>query len=222
MKVLNQEIFSINKSIKPRFITVGNQNNRILIIDDFFQYPDSVRELALNTTYVDEKNLLKLGNVTDTTHWYTHYLECTTHHFSDFLICAKRQFFKDNRANNDFFPFHYTFQYYTQISKCIPHVDGTSYAGLVPLNTEEELKNKSSGTGFYRSKETGEEYTVSGTYRQTAVLSDKRFDDFEEYHVEYHKFNRLIMYEGNLLHTAVANWDNDSKDKRLTFNFFSW
>ena len=222
MKLIKSEDFSINPQTIIRERYIGNSKSKILIAENFFNNPEFIREYALNAYYVDEKTEYKLGNVNDKTHWYTHRFAMNELHYREFLSWAKKTVFEDRNCQHENYPFQFSFQYYEKIGKCIPHVDNTNYAGLVPLNIGSELSGTSSGTGFYRYKKTGDEMVTCGSYRHYSI-SSSQLTDFEKYHIEYHKFNTFIMYEGRLLHNGEADYSKwTSENKRLTFNFFSW
>lgn len=220
MKILSQDIFTINKNARPRIETIGNSKNYLVIIDNFFNEPELVREHALNATYFDEQTLCKLGSPDETTKWYTHHLECNTDHFTSYFLDLKYNYFKDVRSHCDYMAHAYTYQTYVDVTGVKPHTDASNYAGLVCLNYDEEIGDSLSGTGFYRVRESGQELIQAGTYRSERVgrLSPS---EFEKYHFQKHKFNTLIFYEGCLLHTAIrTNWK--SEVQRTTFNCFVW
>jgi hypothetical protein len=220
MKILSQDIFAINQHARPRIQLIGNCKNILVVVDNFFENPELVREHALSTTYFDEQTLCKLGAHDETTKWYTHHLESNTDHFTDYFLKLKYHFFKDIRYHYDSMPHSYTYQTYTDVTGLKPHVDASNYAGLVCLNYDEEIGESISGTGFFRVRESNQEYVPSGTYRSGRYVNFSP-NQFERYHVEHHKFNTLIFYEGSLLHTAIrTNWK--SKVQRTTFNCFIW
>ena len=94
--------------------------------------------------------------------WYTHRTALNGAHYKQFFSWAKQELYEDGNWQNDVFPPQFSFQMYDRIGECVPHVDSSNYAGLVPLNTEEELKESFSGTGFYK-------------YNKTAVSCPKGF-----------------------------------------------
>ena len=61
MKILSQDIFAINQHARPRIQLIGNCKNILVVVDNFFENPELVREHALSTTYFDEQTLCKLG-----------------------------------------------------------------------------------------------------------------------------------------------------------------
>ena len=115
-------------------------------------------------------------------------------------------------------PHSYTYQTYTDVTGLKPHVDASNYAGLVCLNYDEEIGESISGTGFFRVRESNQEYVPSGTYRSGRYVNFSP-NQFERYHVEHHKFNTLIFYKGYLLHKLIISYWK-SKVQRTTFNCF--
>jgi len=116
----------------------------------------------------------------------------------------------------------YAFQCYDKIPPMPPHIDDVNYAGLVPLNTDEELSDFS-GTSFFRHRGTGQEFTCTNSYRAEECLSKFDMSLWDRYHVQHHKFNQFIFYESCMFHSAY--WDQNSwavDTPRLTFNTFTW
>lgn len=220
MKLIKSEDLSINDNTKIVEKYIGSLKSKVIIAENFFNNPDFVREYALEASYVDEKAEENLGSPeTDNTHWYTHRTALNGAHYKQFFSWAKQELYEDGNWQNDVFPPQFSFQMYDRIGECVPHVDSSNYAGLVPLNTEEELKESFSGTGFYKYNKNDSEMFSSQSYRHWEI-SNSRYQDFTRYHTEYHRYNTLIMYEAKLLHNAEAKWKSDTK--RLTFNFFTW
>ena len=217
MREVDQMIFSINPDITPKVKTIGNTNTRIVVVKDFWEHPEEIAEYAKTCDFFNEREHIGLGNRSKETTWLTSHLSCTTYHFTDFFLFLRSKFLMDRSMNNNCNEPTYTFQVYDSVKAKIPHVDGTPYAAVCPLTGCEDDK---SGTAFYRLSSSGEEYVTAGNYREANIFTSKRAEHFEEYHVQYHEYNTLIFYEGNLFHNAVADWKSD--DKRLTFNAFTW
>ena len=217
MKEINQNIFSIRPDIELDVKTIGNTSSRIVVAKNFWENPEAVAEYAKNCDYFNEREYLKMGYRSKETEWLTNNLSCSTHHLTDFFLFLRSRVLLDKTMHNNCNEFTYTFQMYSSLGAKVPHVDATPYAAVCPLSGSEDDK---SGTAFYRLSSSGEEYVTAGNYREANIFTSKRAEHFEEYHVQYHEYNTLIFYEGNLFHNAVADWKSD--DKRLTFNAFTW
>lgn len=222
MNIIKSEDLSINELVTIKEKRIGNNNSKLIIAENFFNNPHFVREYALECSYIDEKVDYNLGTKGDETHWYTHRIGMNEIHYREFFDWARKTLFEDNAIHYTVFPYQFSFHYFDKMGTNTPHVDNTRYAGLVSLNTNEELSGKSSGTGFYRYKKTKQETITSQTYNNWSI-SKEGPNAYEKYYMHYHKFNTLILYEGNLLHNGEANYDVWNEDvKRLTFNCFTW
>lgn len=223
IKVVDIEKFLLNQHIKLNEKYIGNHHNKIVVGNNFFSDPDFIRNYALNQIYIDEYNHRDLGYRNENTHWYTHKFPLDYKEYSEFLNWIKIEIYKDINPHYGVFSNKSNFQYYDKIGENIPHVDPFRFAGVVSLNTESELKDTLSGTKFFRIKETGEENIEHNSYKDKLITENCTIDDFEEYHLQEHSFNTLIIYPSTLLHSPFANYLNwNSKIKRLTFNIFFW
>lgn len=208
VEVINPEIFSVNKNLKVEEKYIGNFKNKILIIDNFFNYPDQVQEYALSVSYVKEGGHANPG--------YIHRTGFNTFEFLNFTRWAREVFYKDHRENYNAPIF--SFQAYENIGEVLPHIDEVNYAGLCCLN---KISENISGTSFFKYK-TGEEYSRQYSYRED-IFSSSQSKDWTRYHIEYHQYNRFIFYESCLFHSAYWNKSKwGSKTPRLTFNTFTW
>jgi hypothetical protein len=211
VEVIDTKIFSINKNVKITEKFIGKSNNKIIIADNFFMFPNHVRQYALSCSYVKEGGHANPG--------YIHRTGINTFEFLNFTNWLKEYYFKDPRENYNAPIF--SFQAYDKIGSILPHIDEVNYAGLCCLNTDEEIFNDISGTSFYEYK-TGEEHSHAHSYR-TQILDSSKLEDWNKYHTEYHQYNRFIFYESCLFHSAY--WDENkwtSDNPRLTFNTFTW
>lgn len=211
VEVIDSQIFSINKNVKVTEKFIGKSNNKLIIADNFFLFPNQVRDYALSVSYTREGGHANPG--------YIHRTGLNTFQFLDFTRWLKESYYGDPRENYNAPIF--SFQAYDTIGSVLPHIDEVNYAGLCCLNTDEEVAGNISGTSFYRYK-TGEEHTHQYSYR-TEILSSSSQKDWNKYHTEYHKYNRFIFYESCLFHSAY--WDQkkwSSEHPRLTFNTFTW
>jgi hypothetical protein len=211
VEIIEEKIFTINKNFKVYEKFIGQFNNKIIIIDNFFSFPNQVRDYALSCKYVKEGGHSNPG--------YVHRTGVNLFHFLDFTTWVKEFYYQDYRVNQN--PPIFSFQAYDKIGEVLPHIDEVNYAGLCCLNLNEELLDNISGTSFYRYR-TGEEYSKQHSYRNN-IFNNSSKADWEQYHIEYHKYNRFIFYESSLFHSAY--WDEirwNSEDPRLTFNTFTW
>jgi len=207
MKKTNIKIFEVN-NFTVSAIEIGNALNRLVIVEDFFKYPDLVREYALNCNYFEMPHTKNPGVVSRMAVDLPEVREAV-----DFI---KKNTFSDHARRDDLTVM--TFQAYRTNNNNAPHYDFFQYAGICSLNTYEENPDIS-GTSFYRYKD-GHEYATTSMYRGEKC-KDNIHEDWTKYHTETHEFNKFIFYEGYLYHNL--EWDEGawkSEIPRLTFNFF--
>tara|TARA_A200000113_G_scaffold123289_1_gene110874 strand:+ start:194 stop:796 length:603 start_codon:yes stop_codon:yes gene_type:complete len=171
------ETFAITEPVDVRVELMGWEEFPIVYIDNFYQNPDKVRNLALRFP----------SDETDMTIDMEEFVDVWT------PICEQVfgvQDIESLKADS-------TFSVRTSQSKDrsdIPHMDGgihdRGWSGVIYLNKGKECKG---GTGFYTYKGLQVEPDQSGI--------DK--DGFELVHLAEMKYNRFIMYPSNILHMAV-------------------
>ncbi len=107
-----------------------------------------------------------------------------------------------------------------------PHTDSRKlckYAAVLYLNP---LVPDDCGTSFYRQRlPTGQlgGNTVTGPHANLVEALGARFvptNSFVEDMQIEHRFNRLLAYRGNLVHSASAYWGHSLEEKRMTAVFF--
>jgi hypothetical protein len=215
------EIFKLNTSAVTKIVSVGELGRKVIIIDDFYKYPEEVIKLGRSCPATSSKKInfnspgwrsqvtLDLGQVFEKIHAV----------INEHLENEVKELYTEFNI-----PSHFTMNW-IQTSRLpivpIPHIDSIAFAGLVYFNQE-----NLGGTGFFRHKLTGLEYFPSHEFeikRDEALYRHVlkkhkfkdmnellklllRFDDENEWelmHTVDFKFNRLVLYRGNFFHTAV-------------------
>ncbi|MER8045963.1 DUF6445 family protein [Streptomyces sp. NPDC094032] len=107
-----------------------------------------------------------------------------------------------------------------------PHTDSRSmcrYAAVLYLNPHAP---KTCGTSFYRQQLPGGVLggnTVAAPHNNLAEALGTRFvpaDSFAEDVAVPHRYNRLLLYTANMIHSATGYWGSTLEDKRMTAVFF--
>ena len=176
----------------------------IVVVDGFYDDPDAIREIALNEEFKVSGNYP--GTRTDT-----------------FVGGGMREHLesilgiKINEMDWNTGEYTGSFQFVTEGTKTWVHSDHhNDWSCLVYLHPD-PIDN--SGTSFYRHKETGstsywdnagEEVEKSGDTPDAWVKTD----------VVANKFNRAIIFRGDLWHKADEYFGNDLKSGRLFQTFF--
>ena len=210
---------------------IGQSQNRLTKIKNFFSNPDEVRDIALKA---DLKSTI-MGEKSSVPGYTSRIGGVNMKFFSPFReFLFEKMNAQESILHNPRLSI-FTIQKYKPGELCrtmsmYPHVDWLHYACVLSLNTNEELEGTDSGTAFCRHISTNMEHTCSDmNYRhgrarnkdETMVpLDPSTFDrcGWLTYHIEPHEYNTLLMYEGKVCHTPYfnTNWNCD----RLTFNGF--
>ena len=177
--------FAITEPVDVRVELIGWEEFPIVYIDNFYQNPDKVRNLALRFPSDETDMTIDMEGFVDV--WTP--------------ICEQVfgvQDIESLKADS-------TFSIRTSQSKDrsdIPHIDGgihdRGWSGVIYLNKGKECKG---GTGFYTYKGLQVEPDQSGI--------DK--DGFELVHQSEMVYNRFVMYPSNILHKALDDegWFED-------------
>lgn len=107
-----------------------------------------------------------------------------------------------------------------------PHTDSRKlcrYAAVLYLNPDVP---DDCGTSFYRQRLPNGQLggnTVSGPHANLVEALGARFVSpssfVEDVRIE-HRFNRLLLYQANLIHSATAYWGHELAEKRMAAVFF--
>lgn len=226
---------------RSQVIEIGeNKEHRILLIDDFFEDPDAVREAALDPS----------RNWAAPTSVYPGLLaypepECLTKLAPFFSNLLKRQL---RQSDQIFFStVTKTEDELTPLQRR-PHFDGSCFGGLVYLNPPDQCKG---GTGFYRHRATGlcrypekisdvprdlisrlglnsleelQKLVSAPPAADSAGYITESNAEWERFCLVEMKFNRFIIYDGQIFHSSVirsSDFGTSPDERRLTLNFFA-
>jgi hypothetical protein len=200
-----KEVFAVNKTLDIQIRRV--ESNNVIIVDNFYKNPELVRNLALNSpastwtklikTYPDARHSMKL-DLSSVSYAASRIAEKVFNvTLLDDLMFITNVFKQDDRPPGGF---------------SAPHADPSYFSGVIYLNTPEEC---SGGTAFYRNKKTGLEYSLF-TEKDNPVLNNHEYltdsnKDWELIDIIEMKYNRFVMYQGNIFHSAYikSNWFRD-------------
>ena len=191
-----------------------NQDKGLIVVDDFYNDPDFVREWAIKTINFSSSDY--------------HKGERATERFSIFGMKEKLEeiigkpiynWNHDSYANG-------IFQFCTADQPIVYHVDNQTYAGMVFLTPDAPA---STGTAFYRSKVTGD-YKFDDEKRQTinyvrafqGKSAEMNFYDgthFEKIDEVGNVYNRLVLFDAKNIH-AATQYFGDAIDNARFFHMF--
>ena len=195
---------------------------KLIVIDEFYENPDAVRNLALQAEYQDVVQLNYPGFQSR----YSYSSDSIVHSFAK-LIGKELSV---DPAKLTFAKFRIMLE--STGSRLKVHLDGESdWTGLIFLNPDSSCQG---GTAFYRHKSTGLEGHPSNELALKNGFSSS--DEFEKSIVEPDtlnpdawevtmfvgmRFNRLLLFKGNeLFHCHTKSFGTTRENGRLTQNFF--
>ena len=186
----------------------------IVIIDNFYENPDVVRDLALKAKYIDVTQLNYPGYQ-------------SLHNYASAAV--RKKFEKSLGINVVLDPEAHTFGKFRIMlketgSQLKIHLDGNAdWTGVLYLNPDQDCLG---GTGFYRHKRTG----LDGpTKMQNWKDVEKKIIEPDTLNSQAWelssfvgmKFNRLVLFRGNqLFHCHTESFGTSIENSRLTQNFF--
>lgn len=173
----------------------------LMIIDDFYTNPDAVRAFALTQDFD------VVGNFPGkrTQPFLTDDIKECIQYFMNFAGKITT-WYEDSGYSG-------AFQYATAGDRTWIHSDHTSmWAGVCYLSPDAP---HTAGTALYRHKETGE-------YRSANNEQHEAYDytKWDKVDIVGNKYNRLVIYRGDLFHASVDYFGKDLYDGRLFQTFF--
>ena len=184
-----------------------------LIVDDFYQNVDEVREFVLNQEFDVRGNYPGQRTKSFANDHLKEHLNTLIRPFAGEIT-----YWSDDEYNG-------AYQYTTQYERSWIHADSTTtWAALVYLTPDAPI---SGGTGLFRHKRTGLE--------SAPILPDGERDDklLDSIYVDSqdltkwdmtdrlaNKYNRLVMYRGDLFHMSLDYFGTNKENGRLFQTFF--
>ena len=186
----------------------------VIIIDDFYGIDPMIpRNFALSQEFSEYGNYP--GQRTRSFH-YDELRNC----FQDIVRHAG-----GNITQFEELQYNASYQYTTKNDKSWIHADQTTmWAGVCYLNPDAPLN---AGTALYRHKETGlcrAARNADGSYDKETM--DKIYKDsrdmskWDMVDMISNKFNRLVLYRGDLFHSSMEYFGEDRYTGRLFQTFF--
>jgi hypothetical protein len=184
-----------------------------LIVDNFYTNVDEVRDFALSQEFSVTGNYP--GNRTK-----SFADDDIKEHINSLIrpLAGEINYWTEDEYNG-------AYQYTTQYERSWIHADSnTSWAALVYLTPNAPL---SGGTGLFRHKQTGLEMApkLSDGTTDTKLL-DKIYNDsqdmtkWEMTDRIANKYNRLVLYRGDLFHISLDYFGTNKENGRLFQTFF--
>jgi hypothetical protein len=178
--------------------------SELIVIDDFYNNPNEVRDYALSKDFSVAGNYPGLRTDVELSEWFYGF---------------KAVFEKILNRKITRWPEEYNsaYQYTIEGSKTWIHHDATQWACVVYLTPDAPLE---AGTAIYKHKETGifRDTPEATMDFNTEYNQEKDWDKIIEVG---NMFNRAVIYSGNYYHcSAVAGFGNCKYTGRLFQTFF--
>lgn len=177
-------------------------NTEILVINNFYNDVDSVRQFALNQTFTVKGNYPGLRTVPLSSESARNTISnIISYHggvVTDWL--------------NDPSNYSGSFQICIETDKTWIHADiHNTWSGVCYLSPNPPLN---SGTGFYKHKETEQRYYIDSYHNGFA------YDEWEQTDYVGNVYNRLVLFRGHIFHKAEKYFGNSVETGRLFQTFF--
>lgn len=179
----------------------------LIVVDNFYTNPDAVRELALQQNFEPDLRYFK-GNRTS-----TRFLAPGTKQVFESLIGRRITNWVEHGFNG-------VFQYCTAEDPLVYHSDVQSYAAAIYLTPNAPIET---GTSFFRSKEFPDVRSTSNDNPEFQAVFKGGFYDktkFEEVDSVGNVYNRLVIWNSKLIHSASGYFGTNKFDSRLFHLFF--
>lgn len=191
--------FHINKNI----------NKRVFVVDNFYENPDEVREFALSQTFYDDSGYLGMRTRKQ------FFFDGVKERFE--TIIGQKIIDWENQDMNG------RFQTCVAGTPLVYHCDAQKWAGIVYLTPNAPV---SCGTSFYMHKETKKHHNSQIDWNSgegIKVFNQKTFLDktpYEMVDTVGNIYNRLVIFDGGLIHAASEYFGWDIPTSRLFHMYF--
>ena len=175
-----------------------------VVVDNFYENPDSVRNFALSQTFNEHKDYHK-GKRTDNCYRFNGIKE----EFERILGVKIKNW--DKYGTNG------CFQLCIAGDQIVYHNDTQEYAGVLFLTPDAP---PNTGTSFYRSKHTK---TMKPTSDTSDIIFKNGFLDsteFEMVDTVGNIYNRIVLFDSKMIHAATQYFGTNDKNGRLFQLFF--
>lgn len=221
-------VFKINENCDIKFEEIGPTKIKVVTVDNFYENPDMVRQLALDIPATTNQRI-RGGNPAHRINVF--YVMDGMASFYDYLL---RTYWPEIMNNVHPYGVYESFSRATFMVNVMqshnlpptpPHQDnpnGDHFASTIYLNKDDEADG---GTSFYTfgGKDNAipvNFYDVNQTIPVDKYITDS-VGDWELVGMSPMKYNRMVIYNQNILHTAYVKPDMFTNDLyRINQQFF--
>jgi len=191
------------------FKITDGEDKRLFVVDNFYEDPLAVRNYALSQYFFDDEGYLGMRTRKQ------FFFDGVKERFEK-IINKKISSWEEQSMNG-------RFQTCKAGTPLVYHCDQQKWAAMVYLTPDAPIE---CGTSFYRHKQTKKHHN-SQFYNNnddlTAVFNQKTFLDktpYEMVDTVGNVFNRLVIFDGGLIHAASEYFGWDIPSSRLFHMYF--
>jgi len=182
------------------------ESPKIIVIDDFYQKPYLIRDIALRQPYYENIEFFK-GKRSETKLLLPNLKE-----MFESILKKKIVDWIDQRCNG-------VFQITDPSNPIVYHSDLQDYAAAVYLNPDDDFDNN--GTSFWEHKESGLQYSLASRFSVGKSYPENiSFLDEKQYRLIDRvggRFNRLVIWDARAIHSATSY----QKERLIQLFFFN-
>lgn len=203
---VNEEWQMVFSWVIPGNPVINKNVPTFLVVDNFYEDPDRVRQFALHLEFREHKDYHK-GKRTDQCYRFPGLKE----RFEQLLGCKIKHW--ENYGVNG------CFQTCVAGDQLVYHVDQQQYAGLIFLTPNAPPQ---AGTSFFRSKKTHQNKVLLSDPKFSTIFEGGFLDStyFDLVDKVGNVYNRLVIFNGSLIHSASDYFGKTKEDGRLFQLFF--
>jgi hypothetical protein len=183
---------------KPK-LEIRKETPQLIIIDDFYENPDEIRNFALQQEFI--------------TNIASHKGRRTTLDFNNEIIKKRFEELLGKPIIKWDYKWNGCFQYCIAEDPLVIHCDQQKYAGLIYLKKDAPC---TTGTSFYRHKKTKSKYYEEIEFEG----GNYDFTPFEMVDTIGNIYNRLVIFDAKMIHAASQYFGKEKEDSRLFQIFF--
>jgi hypothetical protein len=216
MKYIDSDITSQWGIVKSDQINYNTNDKRFFVVDNFYQDPHQVREFALEQTYFEGEGAVGFRTRKQ------YLFEGLKERFEDIMGVKIQDHTLEGQGWYDV-GINGRFQYCTAGTPSVYHCDSQKWAAVIYLTPDAPPVG---GTSFLRHKETKIYHNSQidwSTGVGEKVFNQKTFLDGSPYEMVDtvgNIFNRLVIFDGGLIHSGINYFGWDLHSSRLFHIFF--
>ena len=226
MKLLRPDLFDLNPEMTIHSLRIGKGEHHLVIIDDLFQHPRDVSRFMDEIPYTDDKEIRQAAPTYRCVMNFPQ--RCMIYRIAFELHYKAYPHISELKEERLSFDQYFDGAPIIDVKSYPPHVDFDqrgSYAFVIYMNE----RNTHGGTQFLRHSTLGVETCDNRQdevlQQETTILLPTPWDylksEWQQYHLAPMKFNRLISYRNNILHSVYTNGSfyRNTPRKTIVSNF---